>query len=114
MRAHAKTGISNDSRVWWCVHAGASSHTPPTPPPPQNQHPSLRWAVGDARDLTTLGGGLGDTGRYEVVVDKGLLDALLSYRGDTQAGIKATREAARVLATGGRLVRERVCVCLGA
>ena len=65
------------------------------------KRPDLEWLVGDARDLTGLPDGAGADGRYDVVVDKGLLDALLSYRGDMTAGDSAAREAARLLKPGG-------------
>jgi len=43
------------------------------------KYPELIWCVGDARDLRTLPEPHGQSHRYDIIIDKGLLDALLVY-----------------------------------
>lgn len=64
----------------------------------------LEWFECDATRLSTLPQHLGDDDTYDVVVDKGCLDALLSYADNNTAAKAAVREAHRVLRPRGRFV----------
>lgn len=64
----------------------------------------LEWYVGDATQLSSLPQHLGDDDTYDVVVDKGCLDALFSYADNNTAAKAAVREAHRVLRPRGRFL----------
>ena len=66
------------------------------------REPELVWEVGDARRLSELPDGLGSGRRYDAVVDKGLLDALLGYERHAQeAANECVLEMKRVLKEDG-------------
>ena len=62
--------------------------------------------VCDARALDGLPGGLGASCRYDAVLDKGLLDALLCYDGAAGQGHNWLRRSVRVFGRYG------ACVCV--
>jgi len=71
----------------------------------RREEPELAWHAADARRLSALPGDLGAAKRYDVVVDKGLLDAVLGYeRQPREAARQCVAEVRRVLKEGGRCV----------